>query len=392
MTRRRWVLVGAFAFLIVYLLVARSTSHRFWRIDEGSVPLPVLEPALPGTAASWDALQTALKEQPDDCRQARVREAVEESSDRDAWRPCAPSIDAVKAWLGTHGGARIPRVPVHVSADELPRVRGPWTIGMALLLRSRVAGPEGAGSDLADALELGVRLQHAGPALHATSVGANLEWRALKDLMGRLASSDLALLEAPFAQLQRTTSLPSGLPVALVGECRAFADLYGDLSAAADDLAVPAGMMVFATMGLWSPQKTQALHTANCHDWLGWIAHAPADRGPPPSLPELSTTSPLGLLDNGVGRILLDAGRFEVDRLIPLFDSLQVGRALVFGAIAIRRAEELGEIVESLPADPWDGAPLEWDEASRTLRSRGVDEDGQPLVVTLGPQRGLSSP
>ena len=212
MTRRRWVFVGAFAFLIVYLLVARSISHRFWRIDEGSVPLPVLEPALPGTAASWDALQTALREQPDDCRQNRVRKAVEESSDRDAWRPCAPSIDAVKAWIDTHGGVRIPPVPVHASADELPRVRGPWTIGMALLLRSRVAGAEAAGSDLADALEIGVRLQHSGSALHATSVGASLEWRVLEELMGRVATSELALLEAPFAQLERTRSVPSGLP------------------------------------------------------------------------------------------------------------------------------------------------------------------------------------
>ena len=157
-------------------------------------------------------------------------------------------------------------------------------------------------------------------------------------------------------------------------------------------LAVPPGMMVFATMGLWSPRKTRALHTATCHDWLAWIDRVPADRGPPPSLPDLATTSPLKLLDNGVGRILLNAGRFEADRLKPRFDSVEVGRALVFGAIAIRRAEELGEVVGSLPVDPWDGAPLEWDEARRTLRSRGVDERSRRLVVTLGPKRGLSSP
>ena len=102
--------------------------------------------------------------------------------------------------------------------------------------------------------------------------------------------------------------------------------------------------------------------------------------------------STITVVDNGVGRILLNAGRFEADRLKPRFDSVEVGRALVFGAIAIRRAEELGEVVGSLPVDPWDGAPLEWDEARRTLRSRGVDERSRRLVVTLGPQRGLSSP
>lgn len=386
MTTRRWLLVGTLAFIVAYWLIARHFSNSFWRVDDAAV-LPPLERLDDGGA--WDELLAIHASKPDGCDKDRLKDAVAAGGpDPDALAPCRDVLVALDRWMASHERITVPPSRLDFpdpDVDDL--IMGMMTLGDAWILRAR----EGEdGRDLVAVMDLGARLQRGGSSVLAVAFGEAIEDRALQELEDRIASAPLELFEPARPFLVRRMDEPGSLSIGLLGECHALGSLLHDVPALAGPTGLPDWVVGPALRPLYSERKTRALHAAHCLDLLAWAARKPSARGPEPELPDLAMRSPVTLLDNGIGRLLITIAEIPAGDLAQRGDELAVRRALLVGALAIRRAEELGEI-DPVPSDPWDGEPLEWDEATRTLKTRLVDDQGARMKgVTLGPPRSLS--
>jgi hypothetical protein len=301
---KKLLILGAtvgFALLVWLTASWIDAGEAVWHLSE-SAPLLPIEPPLPDDG-SWDLWRAAT---------IRWTEAVGEEAftrvDRLVKGDGAPDPDALAAALERVAAPTLalpdPKdsAGFRVALDRFdgageqqlpPRAFGPGA-GLLALAWERAFAGDGAGAEDAvrRALRLGVLYEHSGGNLVAVMTGVHLQRRALDQAIAMAPSIPLHDL---LADARAAVALPSGVAAGLLGDC-------AELEAHIEEVGRQARMAA----PLFSTRRTLALHRWRCRQR---VAAALAPAGERTDLEFPATYRPLdprALVDNPVGRILLD--------------------------------------------------------------------------------------
>ena len=365
-----WGPIVLFAFALGLLLLAPVLhAESDWHLSE-SAPLPPVEPGIAdgGRTHEWDTAVAALETRcPGPClgaaRGATNADARPTPEQLTAVAPLLAGLDEVPE-PSELGGLRFPTPPVDGSDTGPLRLRGLPARGWVLRAWSRVDSDRaGAVADLRRALTTATALEHSGGDLVPVAVGVMLQDTVLRHAtlmveQGLLGQDAQPLLDDAVAG----AALGSGFPAALWAECVAFEDMFGRLGAfGANDLIQRTGpgggpqLPDEAGPGNWplySTARTLGAHRHRCRQSLAFAAASPDERAPLAFEP-LWEGKPLQMVDNPVGRILLEISSPSWEGLVERRDRIAVTRAELAGAVAAAPAAP--DPAEPDPAEPAPG-------------------------------------
>lgn len=346
-----WGPIVLFALAFGLLLLAPVLhAESDWHLSE-SVPLPPVEPGIAdgGRTHEWDTAVAALESRcPGPClgtaREATNTDARPTPAQLTTVAPLLAGLDAVPE-PSELGGLRFPTPPVDGSDTGPLRLRGLPARGWILRAWSRVdSDPAGAGADLRRALTTGTVLEHSGGDLVPVVIGVMLQDTALRHAtlmveQGLLGQDAQPLLDDAVAG----AALGSGFPAALWSECVAFEDMFQRLGALGpDDLLQRTGpgggrqLRDEAGPGNWplySTARTLGAHRHRCRQSLAFAA-APPDQRSPLVFDSLWEGKVLQMVDNPVGRILLEISSPSWAGLAERRDRIAGTRAELAAAVA----------------------------------------------------------
>lgn len=415
--RRRWAVLGAALGLLVL-----GVGALLWR-SLAATPAAAVEPPLAPAPRAWAVdpsvwpqLDAILDAVPTTCDPERLDEP-----DGQPWLACEPQLDALDRWLpGT--GLDVPTAAPDGRVEDGPALLTAHTLGKAWLARGRAALAAGdvdaAGGDLGRVLQLGLTLEQGG-SMMATMVAVAIQDAGLDVVFDATPAQQLAWAPTLAPILAADRDRPHPLPAGVVAECDAMEDLLANLEQRPGDpdgsVGLPRGVpWINSFLPLYSARKTFGWHRQNCRRQLEWLARPASERSEPPGIPHL--TRGVGIrkwVDNPVGRVLMEIAAVDWGRFAQRVDLTQARRALLETLLALRRAEgaagegtaapswaprevatmvpsalpaTLAQLVPrwlpSLPPDPFDGEPLDWDRSTGRLASRMID-GSEPIAVIV---------
>lgn len=352
-----WGPIVLFALLFGALLLAPAVhAERDWHLSE-SVPLPPVEPGIAdgGRSHEWDAAVAALAARcPGPClgaaREATNQDARPSPEHLATVAPLLAGLDALPE-PSDLGGLRFPAPPLDGSDAEPLRPLGLPARGWVLRAWTRVeTDPAGAVTDLRRALTIASALEHSGGDLIPVAVGVMVQDAVLRHAtlmveQGLLGRDAQPLLDDATAD----AALGSGFPAALRAECASFEDMFQRLGAlGAGDLFEKAGPQGGPDLpdeegpGVWplySTARTVGAHRHRCRQSIAF-ATAPPDERPPLVYAPLYEGKPLQLLDNPVGRVLLEMSTPSWVGLVERRDRVEATRADLAAAVAAAPAPD----------------------------------------------------
>ena len=338
------------------LLAPVLNAERDWHMSE-SVPLPPVEPGIPdgGRSHEWDAVAATLEARcPGPClgtaREATNQDARPTPEQLNAVAPLLAGLDAVPE-PSELGGLRFPTPPIDGSDGGPLRLRGLPARGWILRAWSRVeTDPAGAVTDLRRALATGTALEHSGGDLVPVAVGVMLQDTVLRHAALMVRQGLLGRDARPLVDDARADAeLGSGFPAALRSECVSFEEMFQRMGAlGAGDLFERTGPGGGSELpdetgrGVWpfySTARTLGAHRHRCRQSIGFAA-APPDQRTPLAFESLWEGKPLQMMDNPVGRILLEISSPSWVGLVERRDRIEATRAELAAAVAAAPAPD----------------------------------------------------
>jgi hypothetical protein len=417
------VLVGGF--LAVLLLgavglwvgLAARSAAEVW--PQGIAALEIPEPALPVDPVARERLDELLELIPDGISSSDLQDALAQEGPPPAdlalleeLDPALPVMDALVECSG------LGLEPLRLDQE------GPHLIDVMHLSRHRLARAwryaeqERSDEALAEMMRtarLGLMLEQAGGHLLAAMVGLAISDMALSEMVELVAwehPPSPAILAALASELDAARRLPTAMDRAILSECIGGEALLDEMrwwsrdqiwatSSFGDpgeppELVEPGGPE--CCFLIYDADRTIQLARQRCQRVAAAVAMPGSLRVLPDHEP-LRDSSRLdvgSLVDNPVGRILLDISMPSYGGFMEKDDALRSRRALVAAWLGVKRwqlehpGEEpppsLDELVPryliEVPLDPWDGEPVAYDPGEGKL-SVALCEEGTLVALEL---------
>ncbi len=333
MSIRKWV-IGLLLFMVVGVLGLRWSAGRVWPTTRVAVRVPP-SPFPPDARAEdvLEGLREAMKdrERPTELTSWLARGAHGEPPG--GW-PDVSSVDAPWSAVAGLTGIDLAAPPLDAPAANFMAFLDAATLQLVDAVHLHREGrPADAAARLAQVFRVAHLLQMGGGGLLLPAVGGAIEENAL-GVVGALRGPEIDAAVRP--ALETAARLPSGAARGVATECVSLDDLFrrfgemtmDELMARADgSSAAPGGFPVPGFV--YDADKSRALVAARCNAVLEAAARPPMER----EWPAFESLSPSGLgrigamLDNPVGRILIDVAQPSYRAFVEREDALRASRA-----------------------------------------------------------------
>ncbi|MBN2360163.1 MAG: hypothetical protein JXR83_11995 [Deltaproteobacteria bacterium] len=418
------VLLGLLlAGLLTLWLLARQAA-AVWPREVTALALP--GPPWPVEDGAWDdfvAMSGKMeKRQMGWLSQAITDEGQPADADLGRWREHEDALQAMDA-LVARSGLRGPTLELD---DSMPPVIPALNVARLRLLRAwwhAAAGdPLRASQDLIAAQRLGMLLEQAGSSLLLAMVGLGIQDGVTDETGEMLQAYPGWPAEAliPLARSLVTASMaPNGMLAGLAAECLAQERLLRRMAgqstiellrqtsgttARGDTSSPPA-----AGSGSWffDVDATAAMGRQRCQRRIREYGK-PAPQRQPLDEPRLwpgGARKLTVLLDNPIGRIVMDLAQPNVNHFMEHSDRVRARRALLGLRLAVLAfaqehqgsrpgalADLAPDILPEVPLDPYTGQGFVYDPGAATLASAGASQDDERLRVSLESARPASAP
>ncbi len=382
-------------------LAARSAAE-IW--PAGIPPLQPPEPALPEDPAARAQLDRLLELVPDGIDSDELREALEQRGPPPAELVLSKELDEALPIMD----ALVERSGLRLEPLRLDQ-EGPRLIEAVHLSRHRLARAwryaeqgrsDEALAEMMRTARLGLLLEHAGGNLLAPMVGLAISEMALGEIVELVAwepPPSPAILAALAAELEAARRLPTAMDSAIVSECTGGELLFDEMRWwsreqvwATSSFGDPSEPAVAAEQGgpeccflIYDADRTIQMLRQRCLRVAAAVGQPGSQREVPAFEPLRDTArfDPGSLVDNPVGRILLDISMPDYGGFMARDDAVRSRRALIAAWLGVKRwqlehpGEEppvsLEELVprylSEVPLDPWDGKPVAYDPGGGTL-------------------------